>query len=162
MVNEISRSPVLCGALYSSDTTSTCHEVFFLSRGDCFSCLAVSVTERGGAQRGPSPTVCMLFFMSCRVSLSLIRLALPRNPTPLSKPVSPTLRTGILLVRSFNSVHGVSTLLSMPERRPFVRLPTDVYPVNYGLRLKPDLIDFTFEGKLEAAVEVILNLMPCN
>uniref|UniRef100_A0AAR2KT23 Aminopeptidase n=1 Tax=Pygocentrus nattereri TaxID=42514 RepID=A0AAR2KT23_PYGNA len=45
-------------------------------------------------------------------------------------------------------------LVTMPERRPFVRLPTDVYPVNYGLCLKPDLIDFTFEGKLEAAVEV--------
>ncbi|XP_046899629.1 puromycin-sensitive aminopeptidase isoform X5 [Hypomesus transpacificus] len=43
----------------------------------------------------------------------------------------------------------------MPERRPFIRLPTDVYPVNYGLCLKPDLIDFTFEGKLEAVVEVI-------
>lgn len=42
----------------------------------------------------------------------------------------------------------------MPERRPFVRLPADVYPVNYGLCLKPDLIDFTFEGKLEALVEV--------
>uniref|UniRef100_A0A8C8ITD5 Aminopeptidase n=1 Tax=Oncorhynchus tshawytscha TaxID=74940 RepID=A0A8C8ITD5_ONCTS len=45
---------------------------------------------------------------------------------------------------------------TMPERRPFVRLPTDVYPVNYGLCLKPDLIDFTFEGKLEAIVEVNL------
>lgn len=42
----------------------------------------------------------------------------------------------------------------MPERRPFVRLPTDVYPVNYALSLKPDLIDFTFEGKLEVVVEV--------
>lgn len=124
--------------------------------------LAESVTERGGLQRGLSPTVCMLFSMSCRVSLSLIRLALPRNPTPLSKPVSPNLRTSILQVRSFNSVHSASTLFSMPERRPFVRLPTEVYPVNYGLRLKPDLIDFTFEGKLEAAVEVILNLMSCK
>ncbi|XP_063815723.1 puromycin-sensitive aminopeptidase [Pseudophryne corroboree] len=43
---------------------------------------------------------------------------------------------------------------TMPDRRPFERLPTDVRPVNYGLCLKPDLIDFTFEGKLEAAVEV--------
>ncbi|KAM5135748.1 puromycin-sensitive aminopeptidase [Mantella aurantiaca] len=42
----------------------------------------------------------------------------------------------------------------MPDRRPFERLPTDVRPVNYGLCLKPDLIDFTFEGKLEATVEV--------
>ncbi|MBN3293815.1 PSA aminopeptidase, partial [Polypterus senegalus] len=42
----------------------------------------------------------------------------------------------------------------MPEKRPFERLPSDVRPVNYGLSLKPDLIDFTFEGKLEASVEV--------
>ncbi|CAH2301804.1 puromycin-sensitive aminopeptidase [Pelobates cultripes] len=42
----------------------------------------------------------------------------------------------------------------MPDRRPFERLPDDVRPINYGLCLKPDLIDFTFEGKLEAAVEV--------
>lgn len=49
--------------------------------------------------------------------------------------------------------HGASVPI-MPDRRPFERLPTDVRPVNYGLCLKPDLIDFTFEGKLEAAVEV--------
>ncbi|KAM8947367.1 puromycin-sensitive aminopeptidase [Pelodytes ibericus] len=42
----------------------------------------------------------------------------------------------------------------MPERRAFERLPADVRPINYGLCLKPDLIDFTFEGKLEASVEV--------
>ncbi|XP_033375897.1 puromycin-sensitive aminopeptidase [Parus major] len=39
-------------------------------------------------------------------------------------------------------------------KRPFERLPADVSPLNYGLCLKPDLIDFTFEGKLEAAVQV--------
>lgn len=39
-----------------------------------------------------------------------------------------------------------------------MRLPTDVYPVNYALCLKPDLIDFTFEGKMEAEVEVGLPL----
>uniref|UniRef100_A0A493TFW8 Uncharacterized protein n=1 Tax=Anas platyrhynchos platyrhynchos TaxID=8840 RepID=A0A493TFW8_ANAPP len=43
---------------------------------------------------------------------------------------------------------------AMPEKRPFERLPADVCPLNYGLCLKPDLIDFTFEGKLEAAVQV--------
>ncbi|XP_048416286.2 puromycin-sensitive aminopeptidase [Stegostoma tigrinum] len=42
----------------------------------------------------------------------------------------------------------------MPAKRPFERLPTDVTPENYSLCLKPDLIDFTFEGKLEASVEV--------
>uniref|UniRef100_A0A673JAE3 Aminopeptidase n=1 Tax=Sinocyclocheilus rhinocerous TaxID=307959 RepID=A0A673JAE3_9TELE len=56
--------------------------------------------------------------------------------------------------RHFTYILDPSSENHMPERRPFVRLPTDVYPVNYGLRLKPDLIDFTFEGKLEAAVEV--------
>uniref|UniRef100_A0A8C9VED8 Aminopeptidase n=1 Tax=Scleropages formosus TaxID=113540 RepID=A0A8C9VED8_SCLFO len=43
---------------------------------------------------------------------------------------------------------------NMPERRPFARLPTDVSPVNYALWLKPDLVDFTFEGKVEARVQV--------
>ncbi|XP_015267948.1 PREDICTED: puromycin-sensitive aminopeptidase [Gekko japonicus] len=50
------------------------------------------------------------------------------------------------LFRSFSA--------AMPEKRPFERLPAEVRPINYGLCLKPDLIDFTFEGKLEAAVEV--------
>ncbi|ETE61381.1 Puromycin-sensitive aminopeptidase, partial [Ophiophagus hannah] len=51
----------------------------------------------------------------------------------------------------------------MPEKRPFERLPTEVRPINYGLCLKPDLIDFTFEGKLEAAVEQISSVeMSCN
>uniref|UniRef100_A0A665U1C4 Puromycin-sensitive aminopeptidase n=1 Tax=Echeneis naucrates TaxID=173247 RepID=A0A665U1C4_ECHNA len=55
---------------------------------------------------------------------------------------------------SFVNAAGRKNTGTMPERRPFVRLPTDVSPVNYGLCLKPDLIDFTFEGKLEALVEV--------
>lgn len=59
----------------------------------------------------------------------------------------------------FGSASGQNTR-SMPERRPFVRLPTDIYPVNYGLCLKPDLIDFTFEGKLEAQVEVRCDGVP--
>ncbi|XP_061626215.1 puromycin-sensitive aminopeptidase [Phyllopteryx taeniolatus] len=43
---------------------------------------------------------------------------------------------------------------AMAKRRPFERLPTDVYPVNYGLCLQPDLVNFTFGGKLQAMVEV--------
>uniref|UniRef100_A0A2K5DK47 Aminopeptidase puromycin sensitive n=1 Tax=Aotus nancymaae TaxID=37293 RepID=A0A2K5DK47_AOTNA len=45
-------------------------------------------------------------------------------------------------------------LAAMPEKRPFERLPADVSPINYSLCLKPDLLDFTFEGKLEAAAQV--------
>ncbi|KAK2111782.1 hypothetical protein P7K49_011528, partial [Saguinus oedipus] len=44
-------------------------------------------------------------------------------------------------------------LAAMPEKRPFERLPADVSPINYSLCLKPDLLDFTFEGKLEAAAQ---------
>lgn len=42
----------------------------------------------------------------------------------------------------------------MTERQPFERLPADVRPLNYALCLRPDLVDFTFEGKLDAAVQV--------
>uniref|UniRef100_A0A674P9K5 Aminopeptidase n=1 Tax=Takifugu rubripes TaxID=31033 RepID=A0A674P9K5_TAKRU len=67
----------------------------------------------------------------------------------------PASQRKVPLMRSNNLMStAVRNRGTMPERRPFVRLPTDVYPVNYGLCLKPDLIDFTFEGKLEALVEV--------
>uniref|UniRef100_A0A3P9QDP2 Aminopeptidase n=1 Tax=Poecilia reticulata TaxID=8081 RepID=A0A3P9QDP2_POERE len=62
---------------------------------------------------------------------------------------------------SFSSASGQNTG-TMPERRPFVRLPTDVCPVNYGLCLKPDLIDFTFDGKLEAQVIQATNQIVMN
>ncbi|XP_072515887.1 puromycin-sensitive aminopeptidase [Salminus brasiliensis] len=98
----------------------------------------------------------MLLLLSRQVSLSLVRQVTPRSLTSLPKPVSLTLRASTFSIRHC-SVSAKATsqhLVTMPERRPFVRLPTDVYPVNYGLCLKPDLVDFTFEGKLEAAVEV--------
>uniref|UniRef100_A0A8C4QR89 Aminopeptidase N-like N-terminal domain-containing protein n=1 Tax=Eptatretus burgeri TaxID=7764 RepID=A0A8C4QR89_EPTBU len=44
---------------------------------------------------------------------------------------------------------------AMPEKaRPFERLPRDVQPRRYSLVLKPDLVDFTFEGREEIALEV--------
>ncbi len=39
-------------------------------------------------------------------------------------------------------------------KKPFERLPTDVLPRNYILELRPDLKNFTFEGKLEIITEV--------
>ncbi|KAI2583664.1 NPEPPS isoform 9 [Pan troglodytes] len=62
----------------------------------------------------------------------------------------------LLLVFSRSSrrrLHSLG-LAAMPEKRPFERLPADVSPINYSLCLKPDLLDFTFEGKLEAAAQV--------
>uniref|UniRef100_A0AAR2LC29 Aminopeptidase n=1 Tax=Pygocentrus nattereri TaxID=42514 RepID=A0AAR2LC29_PYGNA len=98
----------------------------------------------------------MLLLLSRQVSLSLVRQVTHRSLISLSKTVFLKLRATTLSIRRCTvSVNATSQhLVTMPERRPFVRLPTDVYPVNYGLCLKPDLIDFTFEGKLEAAVEV--------
>uniref|UniRef100_A0A7I2V3D7 Aminopeptidase puromycin sensitive n=1 Tax=Homo sapiens TaxID=9606 RepID=A0A7I2V3D7_HUMAN len=61
----------------------------------------------------------------------------------------------LLLVFSRSSrrrLHSLG-LAAMPEKRPFERLPADVSPINYSLCLKPDLLDFTFEGKLEAAAQ---------
>nr|APA21554.1 puromycin-sensitive aminopeptidase [Haliotis discus hannai] len=42
----------------------------------------------------------------------------------------------------------------MPEKREFKRLPTDVVPSNYNIRLKPDLDAFVFQGQEEIDVEV--------
>ena len=43
----------------------------------------------------------------------------------------------------------------MSEKKPFVRLPTQVVPQNYALELQPDLQKFTFSGKLDITVQVI-------
>uniref|UniRef100_A0A667I6M3 Aminopeptidase n=1 Tax=Lynx canadensis TaxID=61383 RepID=A0A667I6M3_LYNCA len=62
----------------------------------------------------------------------------------------------LLLLLSRSSRRRLHSLgrAAMPEKRPFERLPADVSPINYSLCLKPDLLDFTFEGKLEAAAQV--------
>lgn len=105
----------------------------------------------------------MLLLLGRRVPPSFVHRVATCCPAPRWKPVIPssvrvTIRATTQTAHStvfFSSAAGQNTT-TMPERRPFVRLPTDVYPVNYGLCLKPDLIDFTFEGKLEAVVEVCL------
>lgn len=108
----------------------------------------------------------MLLFLGRRVPLSLAHRLAACCPPSLSRPVllgsvriKPGATTAVTHSTVFVSAAGQNRG-TMPERRPFVRLPTDVYPVNYGLCLKPDLIDFTFEGKLEALVEVRLAAVP--
>lgn len=102
----------------------------------------------------------MLLLLGRRVPLSFVHRLTTGFPTSLPRPVVVSFETVKLRTTTrvrystvFVGAAGKNTG-TMPERRPFVRLPTDVYPVNYGLCLRPDLIDFTFEGKLEALVEV--------
>lgn len=42
----------------------------------------------------------------------------------------------------------------MPEAKPFERLPQTLSPVNYNIRLKPNLKAFTFEGSEDIDIEV--------
>ena len=42
----------------------------------------------------------------------------------------------------------------MPEAKPFERLPKTITPVNYNIRLKPNLKAFTFEGSEDIDIEV--------
>ena len=41
----------------------------------------------------------------------------------------------------------------MPEKKPFERLSKDVIPVNYNLKLQPDLEKFTFDGSVVVATQ---------
>nr|XP_060502242.1 puromycin-sensitive aminopeptidase-like protein [Panthera onca] len=68
-------------------------------------------------------------------------------------PPPPPLLLLLLSRSSRRRLHSLGRA-AMPEKRPFERLPADVSPINYSLCLKPDLLDFTFEGKLEAAAQV--------
>ena len=53
---------------------------------------------------------------------------------------------------------GISTRLKMSEKKAFERLPLDVVPSNYALRLIPDLQKFTFEGHEDISVQVIQHI----
>ncbi|XP_062591652.1 puromycin-sensitive aminopeptidase-like [Saccostrea cucullata] len=47
------------------------------------------------------------------------------------------------------------TFCTMPAKKEFKRLPTDVKPENYNLRLQPDLQKFTFKGHETIDVKVV-------
>jgi len=47
------------------------------------------------------------------------------------------------------------SICKMSDKKAFQRLSQDVVPLNYALRLTPDLTTFTFEGKELISVKVI-------
>lgn len=49
-----------------------------------------------------------------------------------------------------------SFCVSMTDKKPFQRLPLDARPINYSIRLQPNLKSFTFEGSEEILVKVCL------
>ncbi|KAJ8317302.1 hypothetical protein KUTeg_005206 [Tegillarca granosa] len=62
--------------------------------------------------------------------------------------------SGFLLIK-FRRLQVSSRYCSnMPAKKDFERLPTNIRPVNYCLRLKPNLKSFTFEGTETIDVEV--------
>jgi len=72
-------------------------------------------------------------------------------------PVSVLLAVGKRLeVRIFSArfVAQVAVKEKMPDKKPFSRLPKDVIPKNYAIRLQPDLSKFTFEGQQAITVQV--------
>ena len=44
--------------------------------------------------------------------------------------------------------------MTADKKKPFERLPVDVEPVNYKLRLQPNLTAFTFQGSSDISVQV--------
>lgn len=77
-------------------------------------------------------------------------------------PVSELLSIGKRLrVRYFTArfVTQVAFKEKMPDKKPFSRLPSDVIPKNYAIRLKPDLSKLTFEGQQAITVQVRIAVM---
>ena len=74
------------------------------------------------------------------------------RPSSRFRPVS--LISGFSF-RSLNNTRLYHDLKAeMPEAKPFERLPKTITPVNYNIRLKPNLKAFTFEGSEDIDIEV--------
>ena len=57
---------------------------------------------------------------------------------------------GVTTSAAHRQVHTMTV-----DKKPFQRLPSDVIPTNYKLRLQPDLQAFTFQGSSEISVQVM-------
>lgn len=62
--------------------------------------------------------------------------------------------------KKFSSSVNLETFLDkMAKSNEFQRLPSTVVPKHYNLELNPDLIGFTFTGKVSIKIEVKINLV---
>lgn len=96
----------------------------------------------------------------------VFRFSLPNLPISIAEPayLKPTQSRAWFSFRAkAEVVLGTSgtnrcirrhTYCTMPEKKEFKRLPTDVKPENYTLRLQPDLDKFTFKGQETIDVKV--------
>lgn len=64
------------------------------------------------------------------------------------------IKNSVRFVSFSSKLYLVLTDSSMPEKKPFERLPVNVVPKNYALVLTPNLKDFTFAGEEEVEIEV--------
>uniref|UniRef100_A0A8W8IJS7 Aminopeptidase n=1 Tax=Magallana gigas TaxID=29159 RepID=A0A8W8IJS7_MAGGI len=97
----------------------------------------------------------------------VFRFSLPNLPISIAEPayLKPTQSRAWFSFRAkAEVVLGTSgtnrcirrhTYCTMPEKKEFKRLPTDVKPENYTLRLQPDLDKFTFKGQETIDVKVL-------
>ncbi|XP_021340205.1 puromycin-sensitive aminopeptidase-like [Mizuhopecten yessoensis] len=60
--------------------------------------------------------------------------------------ISPSSSTVTVFCRNFR--------VGMPDKKPFQRLPLDACPVNYSIRLQPNLKSFTFDGLEDIQLKV--------
>lgn len=96
----------------------------------------------------------------------VLRFSLPNLPISIAEPayLKPTQSRAwfsfrakaevILGTSGTNRCIRRHTYCTMPEKKEFKRLPTDVKPENYTLRLQPDLDKFTFKGQETIDIKV--------
>lgn len=113
-------------------------------------------------------TKVLLIFCLMSLFRVLVKLDLPNSKRASESVLRSTFRACFSFKTTAEVVTGTSgtnfstrrhTFCTMPEKKGFKRLPLDVKPENYNLRLQPDLLKFTFKGQetIDVKVEIIFN-----